>query len=76
MTSTTSLSLLQCTANRTLTEADELNLMQSTAVQANRDTPVVQLTGYSLSKIAVSCVEAVDGSVGEVMFIAGTKGGM
>lgn len=66
-------SLTQCPSSRNLSVADSLYLMEGVAEQP--DEPLVQLTGYSFQKIAVTSVQVVSGANVETVFIAGVKGG-
>jgi hypothetical protein len=66
---------LTCPSTRPLSEANSYHLMYPFVTQSSGHTLHVQLTGYSLRKILVTSVMALDGVNYDIMFIAGTSRG-
>ena len=68
--------MLQCEANsRTVEEARDIQFMDDVALQANEHHPLLELGGYTFSKIVVDQTTDADGTKHEVMFVTAHKDG-
>ena len=56
-------------------DARDIQLMESTVSQSNEAQPLLELGGYTFSKIVVDQVTDADGNKHEVMFVTAHKDG-
>ena len=56
-------------------DARDIQLMESTVSQLNQAQPLLELGGYTFSKIVVDQVTDADGNKHEVMFVTAHKDG-
>ena len=66
---------VQCGDGRTVEDARDIQLMESSVSQSNLAQPLLELGGYTFSKIIVDQMTDANGTKHEIMFVTAHKDG-